>query len=473
MNAAVAGGAALVESSMVSCRTMNTLSRRLTRVLLVMGVGAAPLQCGGGDDAAGDTEAGTTDATGEASTGEVDLCGNGVVDEGEECDDGNDVNGDGCNNDCRPSHELQWSVVYDGGHGDDCAEAVAADADANVFAVGWTTAASGLSDVWIRKYDPEGNELWTRTVDGPAGGHDRGRAAAVDSQGNVLVAGFVTGDPSQGRNLWVRKLDPTGETLWTHVHGGDFGGDDVAYGLAVLADDSILVVGEETVDVGNTVAWLRRLDSEGEVLWTRTVEGSAGALDSARGVAVNAQGDIAVTGWITTTAEGRVVWVQTIDDGGTELWTRTHNGGASNGNLGNGVGLTSTGGVIVTGSTRAGSDSSTDKWTRLYGADGEERWTELFQSLDGGVDVGNGVAVGSDDQFAILGTFSNAGRRSMRLAKRTPDDVTMWTETFTGGPNTDSDGWAVAVDPHDYLLFVGCRFAEGEPGMATVAKISP
>jgi cysteine-rich repeat protein len=433
------------------------------------------LQCAKDGDEAADTEPGTsTGDTGDESTGEVEPCGNGVVDEGEDCDDGNDINGDGCNNDCRFSHELQWSQVYDGGNGDDCAEAVAADSAANVVAVGWTTASSGMADIWVRKYDADGNELWTRTVDGPAGSHDRGRAAAVDSQDNILVGGFVTGDPQQGRNLWVRKLDPEGETLWTHVHGGEFGGDDVAWGLAVLGDDSILVAGEETVDVGNTVIWLRRLDSDGQELWTRTVEGSAEALDSARDVVVGSGGDIAVTGWITTTGEGRLVWVRKIDDGGSEIWTRTYNGGAANGNLGNGVGLTSTGGVVVTGSSRSGSDSATDMWSRLYDADGEEVWTEVFQSLDGGVDVGNGVAVGSDDQIALFGTFSNAGRRSMRLAKRTVEDETMWTQTFTGGTNMQSDAWGIAVDPHDYLLFVGCRFGEDAgSGVATIAKISP
>ena len=85
-----------------------------------------------------------------------------------------------------------------------------------------------------------------------------------------------------------------------------------------------------------------------------------------------------------------------------------------------------------------------------------------------------GSLVGDDDQIAILGTFSNAGRRSMRLAKRTPEDETMWTQTFTGGTGVNSDGWAVAVDPFDYLLFVGCRFGEESgSGVATIAKISP
>jgi cysteine-rich repeat protein len=455
---------------------MKTLSKRVMRALLVVGMCGASVQCGKDDAEVGDTEVGTTSTgdTGDESTGEIELCGNGEVDEGEECDDGNTINGDGCNADCRPSHTMEWSHIHDGGHGDDCAEAVAADSAANVIAVGWTTASSGTADIWVRKYDPDGDELWTRTVDGPSGGHDRGRAAAIDGQDNIIVGGFVTGDPQQGRNLWVRKLDPQGETLWTHVHGGDFGGDDVAYGLAVLQDDSVLVVGEEAVDVGNTVIWLRRLDAQGDELWTKKIEGSAEALDSARGVVVGSSGDIAVTGWITTTGEGRLVWVRKIDESGDEVWTRTYNGGAANGNLGNGVGLTSTGAVVITGSSRSGSDASTDMWSRMYDADGEELWTELFQSLDGGVDVGNGVAVGSDDQIAILGTFSNAGRRSIRLIKRTPEDETMWTQTFSGGTNMQSDGWAVATDPHDYLLFVGCRFGEDNgSGVATIAKISP
>jgi cysteine-rich repeat protein len=452
---------------------MKTLSQRVGRAVFVVGVGLLAVQCGKSDDTAGETDPGTsTGSTGEESTGEVVLCGNGVIDEGEACDDGNTINGDGCNADCQPSHELAWSVVYDGGHGDDCAEAVATDAEGNVVAVGWTTTSSGTTDVWVRKFDPNGEELWTRTVDGPSGGHDRGRAAAVDGQGNALVGGFVTGSPQEGRNLWVRKLDPSGETLWTHVHGGDFGGDDVAYGLAALPDDSVLIAGEETIETGNTVIWLRRLDAQGEEIWTKTIEGSAGALDSARDVVVGPSGDIAVTGWLTTMGEGRLVWVRKIDDAGNEIWTKTFNGGAQNGNLGNGVALTSAGAVVVTGSSRKGTDSSTEMWTRLWDSEGEEVWTETFASLDGGSDVGNGVAVGTDDQIAVLGTFSNGGRRSMRLVKRTIEDETMWTQTFTGGTGANADGWGITSDPDDYLVFVGCRFTDGG-GVATIDKISP
>src|SRR5690606_31737657 len=103
------------------------------RALFVVGVCGSALQCGK-DGEATDTEGTTsgTGSTGAESTGEVELCGNGVVDEGEECDDGNTINGDGCNADCRPSETLEWSVVYDGGNGDDCAEAVAADSAGNV-----------------------------------------------------------------------------------------------------------------------------------------------------------------------------------------------------------------------------------------------------------------------------------------------------------------------------------------------------
>ena len=436
--------------------------------------------CGGGDESGNGTETDTTGAassTGAAdsSTGTADPCGNGQMDPGEDCDDGNDVNGDGCNNDCRMSMQLQWVDTFDGGEGDDCAEGIAVDGSGNAIVAGYVATAGSGEDIWVRKYDPSGAEVWTKTVDGPGGGDDRARGIAADADGNIVVVGSVTGYPGEGRNIWVRRLDPGGETVWTDVHNGTMNGDDQGWAVTVTAD-AVVVAGEETVDMMDTDVWLRAYDVDGNEQWTQTYAGTGVALDSARGVATTPTGDIAVTGWITDATDGRMLWVRLYDATGKAVWTETFNAGSPNGNLGNAVATTSTGAVVVTGSSRM-STESTNIWTRMYDADGNEVWTDTFASLGDSPDIGRGVATSSIDQVTVVGTFldSTDATTNIRLAQFTPDGEQLWSQPFKGVDEPESEGFAVAIGPDDAIAFAGCQFEPGTDGSGDVlaAVITP
>jgi len=77
------------------------------------------------------------------------------------------------------------------------AHAVAADGAGNVYAAGTTNgalpgqAAVGNFDAFVRKYDPDGRELWTRQFGTP--GSDNAGGVAADRAGNVYVAGETFG----------------------------------------------------------------------------------------------------------------------------------------------------------------------------------------------------------------------------------------------------------------------------------------
>ena len=441
----------------------------------------ACLHCGDDGGAATDTDTDTDPTTtgGDtdgSSTGEPMLCGNGELDPGEDCDDGNLVNGDGCNADCSQSQQLAWVIAHDDGSGDDCAEGVATDADGNIIVVGFVTTAAGSEDVWIRKLDPAGEEIWTVTSDGPAGGDDRARGVATAPDGRILVTGFVTGETGQGRNLWVRALDAQGETLWTDVVDGPEGGDDQAYGAA-WAGDGFVASGELWMGTNDTDVWVRKYDDAGAEVWTVTHAGNAGAPDSGRALAALEDGSLAVAGWVTDTQDGRQFFVRRLDASGATVWTKTYNAGSQNGNQANGVAMLSTGAVAATGSSRVGSDS-TDIYSVLYDAEGTEVWTDTFASLMNGVDVGRGVAVGSDDQLSLVGTFRDStadGATKMRLARFTAEGESLWTQSFSGKDYVESEGFAVATDPDDNVIIAGCQFdpmADGS-GDVLVAKISP
>jgi cysteine-rich repeat protein len=455
------------------------LSRRSSRFALWVVLALA--QCkdggggGGGEGGSDTTSSGTAADESSSESGAPTPCGNGAMDDGEECDDGNDVNGDGCNVDCKASQQVVWADAIDGGVGDDCAEGVETDAEGNIVAVGFVAVEGGSSDIWVHKRNGDGGEIWTQTSNGPASGNDRARGIAIDHAGSIVVTGYVQGPPEEGTNLWIRMYYADGSVAWTQVVD-PMGFDDSGYDVVALAGgDGFVVAGEVGNEGNDTDAWIRKVDAtSGEEVWTVTNVGDAGTFDSARGVGVTSSGTLVVAGWQTTMAAGREAWVRGLDAEGAELWTKTFNAGSSSGNQGNAVDLVPDDTAIVTGSQREG-QASTDIWTQAYDAAGNETWGAVFGSLDDQPDTGRAVAAGSDGTAAIVGSFIEDGFTKMRLQKYDAAGMLQWSQAFTGVTQMEAEGYGVATDPADQLAIVGCEFDPLVDGSAdtVIAKMTP
>ncbi|MCA9657616.1 MAG: hypothetical protein KC486_04685 [Myxococcales bacterium] len=128
-----------------------------------------------------------------------------------------------------------WETAWD----------VAVADDGSIYATGGV--GGGKTDVWVRKHDPEGAELWTVLHSSEGLNADRGHGIAVDSVGDVVVAGVENG------NAWIRKLTAAGAEVWTEVVDDDMWA--AANGVAIDDDDRIWVTGQR---LGNRI-WVARM----------------------------------------------------------------------------------------------------------------------------------------------------------------------------------------------------------------------
>ena len=151
---------------------------------------------------------------------DVSECGDGIFcPDTEICDDDNGINGDGCNNDCILSGTTLWTQIHPGGDSDyyGGGYGIATDATGNVVVTGHLTDSDTFGDVWLRKYDPDGNVLWTKTYDSTYG-NSYGYAVATDALENILVTGYEASPPFGTARIWLRKYDPAGNILWTETY---------------------------------------------------------------------------------------------------------------------------------------------------------------------------------------------------------------------------------------------------------------
>ncbi|MCI0535158.1 MAG: putative Ig domain-containing protein, partial [Verrucomicrobiales bacterium] len=106
---------------------------------------------------------------------------------------------------------------------------VVSDATGNTYSLG---------DGEIRKLDPEGNDLWTKSYAG-----ETGHGLAIDRDGNVYSHGGVA-------RAHLAKLSPSGDVLWARSYGGP--GSVIPYRLALDSRGTVRSTGwfSGTVDFG-------------------------------------------------------------------------------------------------------------------------------------------------------------------------------------------------------------------------------
>ena len=152
---------------------------------------------------------------------------------------------------------------------------------------------AGSIDAFLRKYDSNGNLLWTRQFGSAIG--DRALSISVNATGIFVVgysAYFRPTDQYTFLENFVRKYDFQGNLLWAQQM--DTFGKDGARG--VFADETGAYVAgffeadvfPEQTNAGGTDAYIRKYDNAGNVLWTLEI-GSSGS-DEAAGVAVAPDG---------------------------------------------------------------------------------------------------------------------------------------------------------------------------------------
>ncbi len=140
---------------------------------------------------------------------------------------------------------LLWTNRYSGpGNGDDYARDVAVDASNNVIVTGWSGTA-GSTNYGTIKYSSAGLPLWTNRYGGSGSTNDCACALAVDANDNVIVTGYSTGFGTSYDYATI-GYSSAGLPLWTNRYNGP--GDDSDYPEAVAVDGngSVIVTGYST-----------------------------------------------------------------------------------------------------------------------------------------------------------------------------------------------------------------------------------
>ncbi len=198
------------------------------------------------------------------------------------------------------------------------------------FGNGVSLAPTGGTDIFVAKFDPEGKAMWAKSY-GESSQHQRPVQLDVRSAGNISIAGYFEGDlgfgsetisaNSQGHDIYVARLDPTGATVWVNHYAtinapSEVDSDDVVTRLSLAVDasgDTLLAghfrgaidFGGPTRQAGDSLdLFVAKLNVDGEVRWSSSFgdgEDQCQYVDCAISVVVDGDNDVVVGGGFEAT----------------------------------------------------------------------------------------------------------------------------------------------------------------------------
>ncbi len=383
----------------------------------------------------------TCDADGTA----LGPCVGEVLPGAEDCSTPADEDCDGATPSCPPGTVL--FALGAGGTGGDTGTAVAIDPAGNIVVTGYfsgtvdfggglLTSAGGI-DIFVVKYDPAGSHLWSKRF-GDAS-NQSGQSIATDSSGNVLVTGEVAGSADFGggsltsagaEDIFVAKLDPDGNHLWSKIFGSA-SPNQMGVGIAADSAGNVLVTGHflgsanfggaaSISSDGQQDVFVAKLTSVGDHVWSQSF-GDAGA-QFGSSVAVDALGNVLLTGsfystiWFggatLTSAGDDDIFLAKLDAAGNHLFSQRF--GSVGSQSGQDVKVDSSGSVLLTGTFYGAVDfgggvltsTSSDVFGAKFDATGNHLWSKRFG--DNGEQYGGGVATDPAGDLLLTGHFQGA-----------------------------------------------------------------
>jgi hypothetical protein len=246
----------------------------------------------------------------------------------------------------RSDGSLIWQRIY-GGIDYDGGSSIQETIDGNYVIAGWTESfGAGGYDVYLLKLDINGDTIWTRTYGGS--GDDSGIVVQQTDDGGYIILANTESFGVVSRSPYLIRVDSIGDTIWTRVYEDTKG--------IVVADIQNAMNGEYVI-VGsrkwNGIDWdvfLLKINAYGDSIWSKTYGGTED--DLGHSVKKTVDGGYIIAGRTKSYGTGGTdAYLIKVDSLGDTIWTSAFGGYCDD--VASFVSEVSDGGYITVGRTKS------------------------------------------------------------------------------------------------------------------------
>lgn len=305
-------------------------------------------------------------------------------------------------------------------------------------------------DICLIKTNSSGDTIWTKFYSGPSPGPNFASAYEIilTSDGGYAIVGSQLAP--HDANVFLLKTDDYGNLQWSKYYGGT--SDDEGYSLKQTGDGGYIITGYTNSFGQGKDVYLLKVNSTGNLLWTKTYGGDYPS--SAKHIEITKDGGFILTGTYGYLSGGKYVtdlFLMKLDLLGHTSWSYAYGGNLNEAGIS--VKQTDDGGFIATGytaSSGAGQEDvyllrtnslGADVWSKNYGGSSTERGNDVIQHGS------NYIIVGETRNFS-------KGLKDIYLIKTDSlrkdscwQDVTITNKTaltwLTGSGGTENNGGVI------------------------------
>lgn len=355
--------------------------------------------------------------------------------------------------------ESDWINRYVTEYPDSYANAIQATGDGGaILLVSSYPEYTDNSNVSIIKLNSIGEISWKRTFDGAD--EDMPQEVIQTFDGTYVA---LIGTESFTEEVWIIKLDATGNTLWQKTYSNGF-----AKTMKETSNGGYILAGN-AYSIGGGDIWVMKLDTDGQIVWQKTYGGDQ--IETALDIQELDSGGYIVSGYTQSFGEGdNDAWILKLNMDGSLAWQKTY--GGSEADYARAIQSTSDGGFIFVGSTKSFGAGLTDAWVVKLESTGNIVWqkaiglsyTDLFREILQTVDgqyllVGYSTVVNtsaysngwvlkldSDGERVWERAYDGGGYEHLEVLSQA-DDGTIFTAGDSWSPLTGSESaWALKMD---------------------------
>ncbi|MCX7877794.1 MAG: T9SS type A sorting domain-containing protein [Ignavibacteria bacterium] len=345
-----------------------------------------------------------------------------------------------------------WISRYNGNvNNADVALSMAVDND-HVYIAGYTTEAN--EDIIVLKYTSSGTEIWKAIYNGSGNSSDKPSAIELDGNGNIYVCGYST-TKNGAVDFLILKVNSEGEIIWTKTLDGGVGKNDQATDLHVEEDGSVVVTGFIETEESGIDYLTVKLNSGGDIVWQKKYNGSGNSTDRSVGVTRDRQGYVYVTGTSSGYQTGFDFCTIKYSASGDSVWVRRYNGISNGNDEAVEILISEEGDVYVTGSTFV-KGNGMDIATVKYNSSGVQQWVSRYNGQSSLNEMPVALHIDNEGNIVVSGNSAGSGTNwDMVTIKYNSQGAEIWSSVYNGSANNQDLVTSMVVDKLGSIYVTG------------------